>query len=197
MDDSGQTAVGWFESSLDAHILRYLFSCCGGFSFLNMSRWSVRSVRPWYLSDWNLSSLKPEVPDGTHAARMRSFRSWKMSEVLRVNLGIKILTILTPYPPLYIRFRCACVLKHLMVLNISHYTGMLPHWRCHIPRIWREMIEYVVRTVWSGTLIMLYTTYSVQTVLFFLRSRSLPSADSGMAVVSFWWKNVHKYWLTV
>ena len=27
-------------------------------------------------------------------------------------------------------------------------------------------------------------------------SHSLPSADSGRAVVSFWQKNVHKYWLT-
>ena len=36
--------------------------------------------------------------------------------------GKKILTILTPFPPLNIRFRCACVLKNLMVLNISHYT---------------------------------------------------------------------------
>ena len=27
-------------------------------------------------------------------------------------------------------------------------------------------------------------------------SQSLPSADSRSAVVSFWWKNVHKYWLT-
>ena len=27
-------------------------------------------------------------------------------------------------------------------------------------------------------------------------SHSLPSSDSRKAVVSFWWKNVHKYWLT-
>ena len=37
--------------------------------------------------------------------------------------GQKFLTIFMPCAPLHIRFRCACVLEHLMVLNSSHYTG--------------------------------------------------------------------------
>ena len=48
--------------------------------------------------------------------------------------GRKLLTILMPFPPPNIRFCCACVLKHPMVLNISHYTGKLANswfWFCH------------------------------------------------------------------
>ena len=39
----------------------------------------------WDLSDHEIfqtGSLKPEIPGGTHAACMRSFRSWEMSERL-------------------------------------------------------------------------------------------------------------------
>ena len=55
--------------------------------------------------------------------RKKKYFIYKTAKIGSQYWGSKILTNLTPFPPPDIRFRCACVLKHLMVLNISRDTG--------------------------------------------------------------------------
>ena len=62
----------------------------------------------------------------------------------------------------------------------------------------QALVAYVgcVSDWWSGSLELDPRGFSNILSLRFIMKYSLPSADSRRAVVSFWQKNVHKYWLT-
>ena len=72
--------------------------------------------------------------------------------------GREILTVFMPCPPLYICFRWACVLKHLMVLNISHYLNTQSwYWPWH---------SWCCTVAVCLTFMMLYSGCVLTTVLY-------------------------------